>query len=611
MEQQRGHGVEFAGDVGDAREEGGTPRADPGQSTIVKDPTTRDVEKESDDGKSSRDLLKRSALARQKMLDTKAYIVDWLFGRSASSASKNSSTAEPAGDPQHGIDEDCLEIRDVQDMCPACSTPYCQAAESLPFKSSLKLLYNDPASQKWQIGNELIFHESIDDNPCDETIPLIQGTRTLKLIAPDVPTHKVYAAWKADGKILTISPIIQGERLYDIWWDLTPSSREAIAKQVSEHVSEWRRTDLGGISSLDGAAVQNHANLFGASYFGPFSSDQEFWNAISRRMDADGETMETLRSHMPPSSPCVFTHGDLSTLNIYVHDGAVVAITGFENAAALPVWAEDVALHFCYCEEDEAWKPLLGRYLPGYRAARDWWALWTAGEDQARLDGLKTACVRWDATEITDVPFWEVPLDEEVTERMSFLRNKGGDDGEEGDASSGGHESAPERGRPVRSKVFLNWEMAVTSVADEPEDGKNTVLRPDSPDRLPSFESKRKGLRPLSLPVFVLSKSRPCAVDAEGETGLATIREDGAGEGSRRRDKRVSVFGDRASPGGLYSALRAVSTEGKRRHVRSGSEDLSKLRHEEAGGSGIPMASSLQQRGHSLGRGGVGRREDE
>ncbi|KAJ2968005.1 hypothetical protein NUW58_g10318 [Xylaria curta] len=290
-------------------------------------------------------------------------ILDWLLGRHVHLTPK-----DVAGDPGHPewetgfcIDDDFLDIGDVKDICPACTTPYCQAIDSIPFESGLKLTYNDIMSHKWLIGNKYVLHEAIDGHPEDDYVPLVEAARALKTLAPKVPMPKVRAGWKENGKVITISDTVPGDRLYDIWWDLSRKERESIAEQVAEHIDSWRECDLGRISNLVGDAVHHHDNLFGTTEagFGPFGSDLEFWLAIEQRLrkkGVDEDTIQLLKDRMPPSSPCVFTHGDVSSTNIIVHRGTVTGILGFENAASLPAWAENVAMHFCYCAEDEQWE---------------------------------------------------------------------------------------------------------------------------------------------------------------------------------------------------------------------------------------------------------------
>ena len=420
-------------DSDDDDEEGGTSLADSAAATPPPDDiNAASSRRNGDQGKRPHESIigipnSLFSLPKGKFKATRA--LDWFLGRNLPLSPEDSTYGlRSRGRAQEqSLEDDYFDIGDVKDMCPACTTPYCQAVDSIPFKSSLKLMYNDAVSQKWLIGNRYILREEVDGRPEDEYVPLVEALRALKTLAPNIPTAKVRAGWKENGKVITICDTVPGERLYDIWWDLTNDERENIAKQVAQYIEGWRGTDLSRISSLIGGPVYHHANLFGAtdSGFGPFGSDLELWQAIERRLKKQRvpeDTIQVLRDHMPSSSPCVFTHGDLSSANIIVHEGSVSAITGFENAASLPVWAEDVAMHFCSCPEDEQWKALLSRHTRSYRAALDWWSFWTAVEDATEHEGksarkvenLKMRCERWKSTEIHGEPFWSIWLGHEA-----------------------------------------------------------------------------------------------------------------------------------------------------------------------------------------------------
>ncbi|KAI1307758.1 hypothetical protein F5Y03DRAFT_405408 [Xylaria venustula] len=329
--------------------------------------------------------------------------IDWLLRRNTHKPHKNSSSRPKirGWDQKRDINEDKSGIRDVQDISPTCTTPYNQAVDTIPFKSSLSSIDNDLISQKWLVGSKYILHETAEDHPEGEQTPLLEAIRILETLAPKVPIPKVGASWKENGK-----------------WDLSPEEREDIANQVASYIEDWRRTDAGRIASLTGGRVHHHKNLFGDTEngLGPFDSELELWHVIASRLKekgVDDATIQLLHEHMPSSSPCVFTHGDLSSTKITVHNSAVTAIAGLENAAYLPAWAEAVAMHFARCPEDEQWKALLRTHMHHrYRAALDWWALWTAVEDGdddgVRMAHLRARCERWGKTEVQDQVFFAV-----------------------------------------------------------------------------------------------------------------------------------------------------------------------------------------------------------
>ncbi|KAI0600339.1 hypothetical protein F4775DRAFT_590667 [Biscogniauxia sp. FL1348] len=367
-------------------------------------------------------------------------VFDWVWGRKAVFTRDDlpDSQVPEDGDQswrdQQFIDEEFLDIPDVQDICPACTTPYCQAIESTPFKSCLRLSYNDPQTHRWFLGDRYIMTETTDAHPERTEVPIVEVTGVIRRMTP-VPVPNVIAGWKEHGKVITIAEHIPGQRLYDIWWHLSHSERERIAKQVARYVDQWRRCRSDRISSLNGGPVWNHNSLLGTvtgEGFGPFQSDFDLWRTISRRLErkkVSADIIQILKDHMPESSPCVLTHGDLSSTNIIIRNGKVAAITGFDNAASLPVWAENVAVHFCYCKEDVQWKAMLSQHMRSDQAALDWWSLWRATEalesNQARMGRLIDRCRRWTKTTVHRQPFSGPDSSEDEADRESLAPDSG------------------------------------------------------------------------------------------------------------------------------------------------------------------------------------------
>ncbi|RYP60429.1 hypothetical protein DL771_010516 [Monosporascus sp. 5C6A] len=318
--------------------------------------------------------------------------------------------------------DDGYDFYDIADdardlICLACATPYEQAADSAPFRTSLRLRYNDPAGQAWAVGDRLVLTETTEDSQPEgpevaaaEAARMLFGWRT----ADPLPVPAILAAWKEPGRVITIAERPRGRRLYDVWWELGPRDRESLAARVAGYVEQWRRNRSGAISSISGYRVRGHDRLLGCGGgdekdgFWPCYSDMQFWAVVRDRLrrhhnKIEEDVIRFLGEYMPQSYPCVLTHGDLSTRNIMVEMDAeevrVTAILGWENAASLPVWAESVCARFCYCREDEQWKALLARHLRAEPLALDWWCLWTELEDTApdaaRVEILKERCRRW------------------------------------------------------------------------------------------------------------------------------------------------------------------------------------------------------------------------
>ncbi|KAH9897398.1 hypothetical protein F4778DRAFT_232643 [Xylariomycetidae sp. FL2044] len=448
------------------------------------------------------------------------------------------------------IDEEYIDVGTVQDICPACTTPYDQAVESMPFKSSLRLSYNDPRKHTWFIGDKYALTEvQGDDHPEDVEVPLVLATRAIKKTTR-VPVPNVIAGWREHGKVITISERVSGERLYDIWWTLTPEKKDHIAKQVAGYMEQWREMPMNRIASFGGGAVRHHDNLFGTlgagTGTGPFRSDHDFWLAIYRRLeqrDVPPELVQVLRDYMPASSPCTLTHGDLSSTNIYVHHGRVSAITGFDHVAALPVWAENVAMHFCYCREDEQWKALLSRHMRSYRSALDWWALWTAVEDenlsQARLDALVDRCQRWQKTVIDMEPFVSSPSDDED--------DHDGDDDDDDDDDDDKNDGKPRVRPPVlgirRPRSGASYYDFPIVVREGSDDDDSSDLSDDrNPQQNPGGRSGYGG-KPAPRPIRggggEQSEERADAGEEEvSDSGDAATQKSQQGEEKKEKEKK-------------------------------------------------------------------------
>ncbi|XDG07291.1 hypothetical protein ABKA04_006906 [Annulohypoxylon sp. FPYF3050] len=352
--------------------------------------------------------------SRLKSLPNMQHVIDWIMGRNLLmngniQAAERPAKANPKSEQKFSqpklIDDDFLDIGDVQDICPACTTPYCTAIDSLPFKGSLRLSYNDPDMHTWSLGDKYVLTESIDDEgPEQPEVTLVRATQLLR--RSNVPVPHVLAGWKENGKVITISEKVEGERLYDVWWDLDQDQREKIAKEVARYMDRWRQCVADSISSLSGGPVWGHDILLGTQHdgFGPFENDEQLWDAIHAKLKENNVheiVIQTLKDYMPESAPVLLTHGDVSTYNIVIRDGKVSAILGFNKAARLPAWAEYVAAHFCCCKEDEQWKAMLTRHMTRYPRTRDWWVLWAAVQKGAsngsgmRVAKLVARCKRW------------------------------------------------------------------------------------------------------------------------------------------------------------------------------------------------------------------------
>ena len=116
---------------------------------------------------------------------------------------------------------------------------------------------------------------------------------------------------------------------------------------------------------------------------GPFHSDRELWDALSRtlhdppRRTFPQRALENLQKRMPKCEPYVLTHCDLNLGNIIIKDGRLAGMLDWEFAAYYPVWYEYVSASWGWTEEDAEWKRLLQERLnvhdDGYEDEKGFW----------------------------------------------------------------------------------------------------------------------------------------------------------------------------------------------------------------------------------------------
>lgn len=169
-----------------------------------------------------------------------------------------------------------------------------------------------------------------------------------------------------------------GRPLDEVWSSLSTEHRERVAKQTAGYLLQLRDIQSDRLESVGGQPLYSDF-LFLQGFetpHGPFSSDEELWNEMSKAlMHIPEQARAELRRRMPPAAPYTFTHGDLTIVNIMVNpdNGDLTGILDWENAGYWPVWWEFTAAGIGLGDEDVEWKGLLRKYLPDYTVAREFW----------------------------------------------------------------------------------------------------------------------------------------------------------------------------------------------------------------------------------------------
>jgi hypothetical protein len=144
---------------------------------------------------------------------------------------------------------------------------------------------------------------------------------------------------------------IKGDIIGNGWIKRSEESKTKLLSQLGKLIREMR--DLPppegvGVASIDGGSLFD-CRIPGSSLrFGPFDTIQDFHGHI--RMDLDFDSgldpeIQVLIRLQNQTWPLVFTHGDLSSLNILVRGDNIVGIIDWETAGWYPSYWEYTSAH--------------------------------------------------------------------------------------------------------------------------------------------------------------------------------------------------------------------------------------------------------------------------
>jgi hypothetical protein len=102
---------------------------------------------------------------------------------------------------------------------------------------------------------------------------------------PDIPAPKVLRDWvDSNGRYFVLQEQIQGQTLEQAWPLLSESQKMAIADQVIEVRNQLRSITSTSIQSVDQSPCYPGLLFSDREPHGPFHSDLELWDAISRTL---------------------------------------------------------------------------------------------------------------------------------------------------------------------------------------------------------------------------------------------------------------------------------------------------------------------------------------
>lgn len=167
-----------------------------------------------------------------------------------------------------------------------------------------------------------------------------------------IPVPKVYSAFEYRGAVYIVMQRVNGTTAAHNWHLRTEESRLQILSQLKGMVEQLRRLqppDGFGVANIDRGPIFD-SRLPKQFYWGPFDSISDFHSALLDGQDLNVNSthaypeLQELASFYNQSWPqSVFTHGDLSSLNIICEKDRVVALIDWETAGWLPPYWEYVS----------------------------------------------------------------------------------------------------------------------------------------------------------------------------------------------------------------------------------------------------------------------------
>jgi aminoglycoside phosphotransferase len=161
-----------------------------------------------------------------------------------------------------------------------------------------------------------------------------------------IPVPKVYCAFTHRDRTYIVMERIDGEMVANGWTNRSAESQAKILSQLREMIHEMRNLSPAQgqkIGNVDGGPFFD-CRLPGPSLrFGPFSSITDFHRHLRDGFEFSPKNLpeiNTLVDLHKGDWPLVFTHGDLSSLNLLVRGEKVVGIVDWETAGWFPAYWE-------------------------------------------------------------------------------------------------------------------------------------------------------------------------------------------------------------------------------------------------------------------------------
>jgi aminoglycoside phosphotransferase (APT) family kinase protein len=191
-----------------------------------------------------------------------------------------------------------------------------------------------------------------------------------------VPVVHLVCAYK--DRVYIVMERIKGTRASSGWYQRSEESKQNVLRQLKAMISELHSTPRphgDGVSDINGGPIWD-CRLPTKDLWGPFPTIRGFHDALLSGQDfsdiADDDKHAELRElslfYKQPWSQTVFTHGDLSSLNILCRGDEVVGIIDWETAGWLPPYWEYVTA-WNVNPQNQFWQKEVDKFLEPHPTA--------------------------------------------------------------------------------------------------------------------------------------------------------------------------------------------------------------------------------------------------
>ncbi|ELR07874.1 hypothetical protein VC83_08263 [Pseudogymnoascus destructans] len=211
----------------------------------------------------------------------------------------------------------------------------------------------------------------LTNNICVKYGPLtsLSEASTMQFIRQhtSIPVPRIICSFTHKGRAYIVMERIHGDMIGRGWTSRADESKAKILSQLKDMVADMRKIAPPNlaVSNVDGGILYD-SRIYGPMRFGPFKNIRDFHKHLRGGLETHVDNPDDVSSLIAwqdrPFPAPVFTHGDLSSLNILARGDEVVGIIDWETAGLYPVyWEYTTASHVN--PQNLFWKEEVDRFL--------------------------------------------------------------------------------------------------------------------------------------------------------------------------------------------------------------------------------------------------------